>query len=59
MSEQGGALPLELFDANFLIRTGWTYDDYLNTPQEIISQMVVLWNAEAEVTRMKLAESRG
>ena len=47
----------ELFDASFLIKSGWTYDDYLDAPQDVISKMVILWNAEAEVARMRMSQA--
>lgn len=52
-------LPPELFDVSFLIKSGWTYDEYLEAPQEVITKMVILWNAEAEVTRARMNEAKG
>ena len=50
---------MDLFDSAFLIRSGWTWDQYLETPQEIVSQMVILWNAEDEVARMRIKQAKG
>jgi len=31
----------------------------MEAPQEVITKMVTLWNAEAEVTHMRMQQARG
>lgn len=46
---EGTPLPIELSEAAFLLRTGWSYPDYVATPDDVISSMSILINAEIEV----------
>jgi hypothetical protein len=59
LSDSGAEFPPELSDAAFIVRTGWTWDEYLNAPAELISKMIILMNAEAEAMRAKMMESEG
>lgn len=46
-------LPAELNDEAFLLRTGWTWQQLMDTPQDVVSKMILLINAEAEVSKAR------
>lgn len=49
--------PEGLGDALFILRTNWTWDEYMEAPAELIEKMVILMNAESEATRFKMMEA--
>ena len=51
-------LPRELSDAAFLVKTGWTWEAYLATPDDVVRGMIVLINAEAEATRIHMEQAK-
>ena len=49
--EGSGRLSAELIDSAFLLKTGWTYQQYLDTPDEIVEKMLILMEAEVEIIK--------
>lgn len=43
----------ELAEAAFLLRTGWTWDQYENAPDGLVRNMMILLNAEAEYAKSR------
>jgi len=35
-------------EAAFLLRTGWSYPDYMDTPDEVVTNISILLSAENE-----------
>lgn len=38
-------------DAAFLLRIGWTWEQYMATPDDVIEKMLILLRAEAEASK--------
>ena len=52
------ALPADFAEAAFLLRTQWTHQDYESAPDDLINRMIMLMNAEAEVSKEHLQEAQ-
>ena len=50
-------MPSEFREAAFCVKTGWTHDDYYDAPDDLVNQMVMLFNAEAEATKMQIQQA--
>lgn len=51
-------LPPDFGEAAFLLKTGWTHADYEATPDELVSKMVMLLNAEGEAAKYHLEQAK-
>ena len=47
-------MPPDFGEAAFLIKTGWRHQDYEAAPDELVNQMVMLYNAEAEAAKAQM-----
>mgnify|MGYP001565818646 FL=1 len=41
----------------FLVKTGWTHDNYEAAPDDLINQMVMLFNAEGEAAKIQMEQA--
>ena len=46
----------EMAEAAFLIETGWTWQAYLDTPDQIVQNMFMLMNARAEYQKSQVTD---
>ena len=51
------ALPLEFGEAAFLLKLQWTHEEYEAAPDALVRRMIMLMNAEAEVSKAQMQDA--
>ena len=54
----GTPLSHELSEGAFLLETGWSWEQYINAPDRVVTDMFILLDAKGQVIKSKEQEAR-